>query len=297
MKPAHTILMLLLAALLLSGCVNPFDPDPPKPPTLDPADPPEAKTLRELDPPAALAADKRLMYMVHLQMVVIEMPANVASGGEALWSHFDEEQLLANAAAMSLNGVRIGIASADEWTTIQKQLQSMAGMEKKSLALQTYSSMPNPISLKPNCATQTIFTYFANRTLRGEDYPPGDNILSISCSVNPNDRQAIHLSALPQIRSTKKEATIIKPRGQAKIVYKSKYFPFEPLLFQMKIRSGDFLLIGPGREARRPSSVGKHFFTIRKKGMPYETMLLIRPRIYRISVPSRSGPTPPPVAK
>jgi hypothetical protein len=298
MKTTHTILMLLLAAMLIGGCDNPFISTPP--PVPDPpesADPPEARTLRELDPPPAIAVDKRLMYMVHLQMTIIEVPANVASGGEALWSHFNEEPLLRKAASMSLNGMRIGLASADDWETIKKQLESMSGLEKKTLALQTYSAIPNQITLKPCCPTQTIFTYFTNRSLRGEDYPPGDNILSISCSVNPNDRQTIHFSALPQIRSTKRKGHIVKNHGQPKIVYKAKYFPFDPLLFQAKIRSGDFLLIGPGREARRPSSVGKHFFTVRKKGMPYETMLLIRPRIYKIKVPIRRGPATPPLPR
>ncbi len=294
MKTTRTILMLLLGSMLLAGCQGCDDPFAPKPPEPKPPIDPEVRTLRQLDPPPALAADKRLMYMVHLQMTVIEMPANVASGGEALWSHFNEEPLLSKAAAMSLNGMRIGLASADDWATIKKQLESMTGMEQKTLALQSYSSMPNPITLKPRCPTQTIFTYFANGNLRGEDYPPGDNILTISSSVNPNDRESIHFSALPQIRSTKKEASIVKTHGRPQMVYKPKYFPFEPLLFQTKIRSGDFLLIGPGREARRPSSVGNRFLTIRKKGMPYETMLLIRPRIYRIEVPTRPGPAPAP---
>ncbi|MBT3278396.1 MAG: hypothetical protein HN909_03445 [Phycisphaerales bacterium] len=296
MKFTQRILTLLLA-VGLAGCPDdwrpPWEPQP-KPPTPGPKDP-DVKFLRDLDPPKAIVNDPRLRYMVHMQIVIIEMPANVASGGEALWSHFDETDFLAAGATLSRNGMRIGKASAENWSAILKQLEAMKGMEKKVFNLQIHSAMPAPVTIKADNQTQTIFTYRNDQTLRGEDYPPGDNIFTTSCSLDPNDRTTIHLDFLPQIRSTRTEVVFVTDHGAPRQVSQHKYFPFLPLLTQTKIPSGDFLLVGPGLDARRPTSIGNHFFTMQKKGMPYETMLLIRPRVYRLptKTPKATGPISP----
>jgi hypothetical protein len=119
-------------------------------------------------------------------------------------------------------------------------------------------------------------------TLWGADYPPGDNILAISCTLDENDRTRLILSAVPQIRTTKRFTRYVREYGNPRALALPKLYSFQDLRFQLGLKSGEFLVIGPGIESRRVTSLAHRFLTKTAAGIEYETVLLLRPQIYRI---------------
>ena len=48
-------------------------------------------------------------------------------------------------------------------------------------------------------------------------------------------------------------------------------------MFQMPMKPGEFLVIGPGSASLRPHSVGRHFFIDKKQGIDFEIVLVLTP--------------------
>ncbi|MCD4824842.1 MAG: hypothetical protein K8S55_09545, partial [Phycisphaerae bacterium] len=177
---------MIVGVILLGGCTpttmrtsspgsSPESTSPARLPDGSPSAGPNAKTDS--------ARPARSINMIRLQLVTIEVPTGIASGTEELWSYLDEEPIALRSTVLGLNGFRVGIGRSDSWEDVKRVLKKMTGREQKITNLQIFSGKPNPIVLKTNQPIQTIFTYFEDQSLSGSDYPAGDNILAISCSV------------------------------------------------------------------------------------------------------------------
>ncbi len=276
--------VLTVMMLVLPGC-------PPTQPTVKTtAQPAPFKPADDKDIPPALRNriadpdDPDVIHMILLQLVTVQVPTGVASGSEELWSYLDEEPVSLRSTVLGLNGFRMGVGRSDVWKDLQRVLKKMTGQEQKTTHVQIFPGQVAPIVLKRKQPIQTIFTYFNDQTLSGSDYPPGDNLLTLTCGIDENHSDRILLTAVPQIRSTKKVGQISADHGAPKIAYRPKLYTLRPLTFQLTVGHNDFLIIGPGIEARRPSSIGHHFLSRTKAGMDYETVLVLRPRIFRLKL-------------
>ena len=63
-------------------------------------------------------------------------------------------------------------------------------------------------------------------------------------------------------------------------------FSLTPLTFQVSVPSKDFLVIGPGPECGRRSSVGHHFLVSDRDGVEFETLLVLKPEAFAAPVGS-----------
>jgi len=277
--------VVLLCAAGAGGCPNardmtaatgdvPGTPGMPAPAAPDAEAPPE-------DPP-------RMLFLVRSRLATIQLPLGTVSASEDLWSYLDEEPVTAvRSAALGRNGIRVGIGRAQDWPGIEEQLRRLTGQGVRQVALQTLPNDPQPIVLRTGQPAQTIFLSRDDGTLAGADYPPGDNVLTLSFGLDDRDLSRVLVNGLFQIRSSRRHPEIVKNGGTYQFRQEPRRFPLGPLAFQAPVDAGDFLVIGPNAAARRPTSAGRHFLLRCKEGMHYETLLILFPEARRIRLDAR----------
>lgn len=264
-------LVLLAGSFAAAGCPSTDS---------DPAQPTFGMMPRNTD---TAAPNKQLM--VHFRMATVLLPAGTASGSEDLWSYVDEEALGAEtAAALGRNGMRIGVGRMSNWPDVADVLKRMTG---RQVAMSHMPALPGstiPVRLKERQPVQTIFVSLDDLSLSGEDYPPGSNILGINCRIDPNNRDSLLVTGVPQIESTRVRPKYVRDRGLRRFVPLPDWFEFTPLRFRLRMDTGEFLVIGPGRRAQIPTSVGHHFLIRQREGIAFETVLVLMPRIVEATV-------------
>ena len=271
-------LILILGWFVLSGCTPPATDEGPS-------------TSAGLMPSAASSpfgdqsipgATSEAIPIIHIQIGIVEVPVGVASGSDELWSNLDEEPVSLQSSMLSRNGFRIGVGRGDTWEDMKRTLQKMTGRQFRSLTTQAFSGDSVSVELKMKQPTQRIFTTFEDRTLSGAEYPPGDNLLTLSCTLDENDLSKVLLTAVPQIRSIKRVPQFVQAQGVPRLVSNPVLFTFSPLTFQLTVPRNNFLITAPGIESRRTTSVGYHFLTNERKGMRHEMVLVLRPMVDRL---------------
>ena len=233
-------------------------------------------------------------YIVQIQMAVVNVPLSVASEGEDLWSNLDEEPVSMQSTALGLNGIRVGVGKNEAWEDVVKSLKKMAGQNVKINTLTMPVGSPSQMIIKRQQPAQKIFLFDNNRQLIGKDFPPSSDMLCMHCAINNEDVSKIIFSVVPQMITTKKYLRFEEIGGDMRSIREPLIFTFNPLMMQMKIKRGDFIIIGPGTESRSTSTLGHHFFSTKMKGMKFETIIILRPAVFRIDIRKRRlvGPKP-----
>ncbi len=223
-------------------------------------------------------------FVTTLRMVVVQVPAGMISGSEDIWSYVDEEPVAAGrSAVLGRNGLRIGVGRRGGWDDVVKVLRKMTGRALSESSSASVPGSPQHIVLKEQQPAQTIFISNVDQTVSGSDYPAGDAVLSLACSLSEDDPNSMILTGLPQIRSTARRPQIIRDEAGLRMLDLPTMHPFTPLAFQMTIQRNDFLVIGPGVESRRKSSIGNIFMVRQKEGIEFETLLVIMPEVTRVT--------------
>ena len=78
----------------------------------------------------------------------------------------------------------------------------MTGRKLHESAVIAIPGRPVSIVLKRGLPQQTMFLFRPDRTLSGLDYPPGDNLLTIACTLDEDDQSKVLITGLPQVRTT-----------------------------------------------------------------------------------------------
>jgi len=233
---------------------------------------------------------KRYVLLVRIRLVTIEVPMGTVSGSETVWNYLDEESIgRKKLVTLSRNGLRIGVGRRDNWADLAKILERMTGRPLGKTVMMVPPREPVSCVVKKRQGVQTIFVFHDDRTCSGADYPPGENLLTVMCTFNPEEPKELIITGLPQIRTTQHRARIIRARNSLTIVERPTLFNFDSLAFQVRLTGGDFLVIGPGTQAGRPSSLAHHFLIKRRKGVQFETVLVLIPEVVAVPVQERAA--------
>ena len=226
------------------------------------------------------------VFLLEVRTISVEVPVGIASGSEKMWSYLDEERSQAvRSATMAQNGVRLGVAPQSVGPDLVNVLQEMTG---RTLVVRTElipPGTPLAITLQKDQDLQKIFVFARDRTLSGQTYPPGDNLLILSISLNEMDYSKLIVTGVPQIRGREKLPLVRDEPGVGPtLVYESKKFTLDACTFQLTLANGEILVVGPGAESRQPYSVGRNFLVHEKDGLECETILVIVPTIRKVQV-------------
>jgi len=224
-------------------------------------------------------------WAVRLRMFSIEVPVGMSSRSELIWSHLDEEPIQAGrTGVLAANGFRVGTAGRQAWPQLANILSEMTGQQLNELILTFPPGKVIPVTLKQDQPSRTIFIYYQDRTADGQDYPPGDNLLAIAVTINHDDPSKVVLTATPQIRLTEPEVTIVKsPYGAYSKKTEQPIISFRSLTFQITLPSQDIIVIGPGAESSRTTSVAYNFLVSGKQGIEFERILVLVPETWALT--------------
>ena len=226
-------------------------------------------------------APDRYAFAIRLNMYRVEVPVGMVSHSERLWRYLDEEITdLPTISALHRNGFRVGLAKLNDWPPVGGLLREMAGRALVRTSGLTWPGRPRPVMLKEHQGSQRMFTFAGDGTLQGRDYPPGDNLLMITCHLNTDDPSEVILQVVPMVRSARKMAHW----DNTDLGYKRRWapvtLPVEELEFTVKVPQGHYLLIGPGTAVTRSISPGCRFLVTQKGGHRRETVLVIIPEVF-----------------
>ena len=272
--------LLLAAAAAPVGCLP--QPDTPGKPNGTSSQLVQAKMpgRENADPNGEGAKPRRFRLIVTVELTTVEVPVGTASGSEEVWSYLDEEPIrVLRSANLGRNGLRVGLGLKGSRPDLARVLKRMTGRSPKRQMAAAGPGDPLPIVLKERQDTRTIFTFHDDRTLSGRDYPGGDYLLAVVCTLDEDDSSRILLTAMPQIRTTKRHAGFQIGEKGPTMVIRPQVFDFTPLTFQLDVPAEGYLVIGPGVNARNPMSVGHHFLIRKKEGMEFETLLVLSPKV------------------
>jgi len=276
---AYAFPVLVVAATLLAGCpLNPGGLEDSND-SAAPSPQPKMPGWEEADPNAAGKA-RRYRLIVTVRLTTVEVPVGTASGSEEIWSYLDEEPVrTVGSGSLGRNGLRVGLGRTGSWPDLARVLKRMTGRSPRQQLVAATPGDPLPVVLKERQDVGTIFTFHDDRTLTGRDYPPGDYVLAMACTLNEDDLSRILITAVPQVRTTRRQPGFeMGVKGPA-MTLRAEVFNFTPLTFQLEVPAKGFLVVGPGANARNPSSVGHHFLVRKKEGMEFETLLVLHPEV------------------
>jgi hypothetical protein len=228
----------------------------------------------------AEAKANQFKLVIRIRMATIEVPVGTASGSEEIWSYLDEEPIsTVRSVSLGRNGIRVGLGRQDAWPDLAAVFKRMTGRVPGQSVMAAMPNDPLQITLQQRRGEATIFTFRDDRTLRGQDYPVGDYLLTIACTLDEDDLSKVMMTALPQVRSSARTTRFeLSPSGP-QMVTKPELFSLSDLTFQLMIPPKGFLLIGPGANARNLSTVGHHFLTHTREGVEFETLVVLMPEV------------------
>ncbi|HNX26362.1 MAG TPA: hypothetical protein PKK48_03055 [Phycisphaerae bacterium] len=225
---------------------------------------------------------RREFKVIRLEVNSIELPAGTAGRLEKFWTFLDEEPVSLHSTVLGMNGFRVGVGRNCDWAEVESLLARQGGLSFQKKIIETRLGYPAHLEMKTGQPVQNIFIFSDAQTLRGEHFPPGDNLLTLSTFLDEETNRDIIIVAVPQIRSTVRHFGIETDNDDPRIVYKSQFYPLDEMAFRVKMPTDDFLVIGPGSQASRPNSVANHFLTCTKQGMDYDRIFVIRPYVIRV---------------
>ncbi|MFP4354032.1 MAG: hypothetical protein ACLFUJ_02825 [Phycisphaerae bacterium] len=218
---------------------------------------------------------------IRLRLYTIEVPIGLASATEEIWSYLDEEAVGARThVALGLNGMRVGLGRGQDWPELAGILQKLTGRKIRDGATHLLPGNTTSISMKRDVPVQPLFFYRPDRTLTGQVYPDGEFLLSVSCGLNPEDTSQLLFTAMPHLRTVIDRPRYINRNGAVSVIRGPQFIEFRDLLFQLSVPSESYVVIGPGRESRRKTSMGHCLLVHYRKGIPFETVLVIVPEAF-----------------
>jgi len=223
----------------------------------------------------------RCLLAIRLSLFHVKVPIGMVSHSENLWRHLDEEIVAPETlSTLHRNGFRIGRAKVEDWPAVAKMLREMAGQTLIQTDHPTWPGQSVTVVLKENQDVQRIFTFTDKGRLGGLDYPPGDNILMLTCQLNMDEPSEVIVQAVPLVRSIRRINRWEKTDNGYKLSRQPVIMPVEPLEFTAKLPQGHYLVIGPGMAAMRTTSPGGRFLVSKKDGLRYETLLVVVPEVF-----------------
>jgi len=254
-------LSLVMPAWLLGGCTR--------------EDYPRSDELFSRSP---IKHDDRLT-MVRLNMSVVEVPLGWARDSAILWSLVNTDvTAMDEAVSLAANGIRVGVGKKEDFHAIEDVLVDLSAQQYVPRTVPGVPGAPVPIIIQQHQEPRTIFLVHSDNTISGLDYPPGNYILSMLFTLDPDGR-TMTVTTVPQVESFHRRPVIEDEGNSAAIVRRADIYTLYPMTFQMRLVEGDFIVIGASEHADRPTSIGQAFLIRNRAGVPVETLLLITPEI------------------
>lgn len=263
----------------------------------DPADAPTPARTETAVPAAAVGSatgnsyeDLRLpqepiRLKISFHIVRIWAKQGVFSQSNIVWNYLDEEVLTAeHSAHLQRNGLRVARGQVATWPAIKDLLdRETTATSSQEIIVAPPAPLEIEASVEPR--DQVLFIVGPDRRLKGGDFISSTNLLRVEYAMALDDWQSLELEVMPEIRLPLfRRPRTLTPEGWV-------YHPLEQpgailheLAFRMKIAPGEFLLVGPSRQAHTGHYAGSLLLCEETDEGRIESIYVITPRVERTGV-------------
>jgi hypothetical protein len=227
------------------------------------------------DPQPAPAA------MVRLTIFLLDLPPHSVSDNSDFWKRVDEQAVgAANSDRLLRNGIRCGVVPQTESAYFSQFFDSQPHKLSTS-RVDGVSAETFPLQMEKQFDHQDLFFFNTSNELEGRTYDRGSNQLMLSFGLAPRDSNAVRLTLCPVVRSEKTQMTFTPLNQEFESTVNSEDHLYD-LGLTADVSDGSFLVIAPGPDADRSSSMGNRFLTKSDGTEKKEQVIVIVPTILQL---------------
>lgn len=241
----HWLLNCLLAVMvILSGCTDPVQP---------PAGNSRTKIkLKDISP----STKQSLPPDINFQFITFQMPADEFPLLQQAFNSLRKTNFLfSDYFAFEANGFAAGFGRNQMWTPVASTLQQAETKRISTNNLIIYDDTPFDIFVSEILEEKTVFHSGADNSVIGTSLADGVLAWRISARHAPILKSVANVGIQP-IFSSGFNSQISRLTG----VKKTEQVVFEPMSFELKMRAGDFVLLGPGKYEKDELTLSSLFF-------------------------------------
>jgi hypothetical protein len=286
------LLLLLLASLPGCGKAPPAN----NPGNLGAATQPGGPPPATFDPVETFMANPSRVF--YLDVYQVAVPFGAVSRNTDFWRHVDEE--LIDPASKDLllkNGVRTGIAPADDWDFFRGTIEQHPHFSRSGSAVATGIGTIE-LPMRQNVTEQTIWFLADGEPPRGRTYERCMDLIGVTFSPDPRKLGEMRISFSPTVRSTRTRMELTARGDEYTLVEVTPEYLYEMNL-RVNIPKGRFLVVGLAPEGKWETTLGHQFLTLDGGAEMKEQLLIFVPRIplrkppaATQSVPNLNAPKP-----
>jgi hypothetical protein len=266
--------VILLSAAVLCGCRA--HPDSTTQPTT------QQFTLTANPPVAADPRDPKPTWqaLIHLDIYQFDLPLGQISKNEVFWKQVDETRLGADLShRLYDNGLRCGIVPKSQWSFFRDLVddkthppvhQTIDGFRSDAVQLQFSRQVD----------AEDIFFFNTAGEAEGHTYKKCVNVVALSFEPVPRQPGVVHIALCPTIKQ-QADRVVYTPLDHE---FESSYSKVDRLYeaaLHADVPDDSFLIVSPGAQASRTTSIGGSFFIKNDTTEQFEEVLLIVPTLFQ----------------
>ena len=219
--------------------------------------------------------------MVHLDIYLLDMPAGSVSTNSDFWKRVDEDAVgTANEDRQKRNGIRCGIVPRSQSLYFSQFFDHQPHQARRSTVdgLQTQTI---ELEMDKQFDQQDLFFFNADNQLEGRSYDNGTNQLALTFGPTPRDPGAVRVTVCPVVRSEKTQMRFTPLNQEYRTPFQDVDRIYD-LGLTADIPGDSFMIIAPGGDSSRQSSIGGRFFIKLEKTEKLEQVIVIVPTFLRL---------------
>lgn len=273
-QPAQLV-MVICVLLLLAGCGAQQVSEPPTAGNGGTATMSMSQAARAddpRDPPPPL----NIVFQVDVYQVAV--PFGTFSGNEQFWRRINEQCVdVATYDLLYRNGIRVGEAPVAELQTFRKYISEVLPAQKITVTATEVKNVE--IEMKKDLPEQVIFHFDSSNRPVGYSFDRCENYMTISFQPTPRKPGYLRMTLCPMVRSQRRVLQFSPNNEEREFAFTSPERFYE-LNMRVDIPRDGFLVVTASADAKRPTSIGRAFFTVDGPAERMEQVLLVIPKPY-----------------
>ena len=217
--------------------------------------------------------------VVRLDVFLLDLPAGTVSTDEAFWRSADESAVGGPAAcdALARNGVRAGVVPRDRSAFFSQYFNDHPKRGRRtSYSTGQYGTVD--LDLNQHFAAEDLFVFDPAGRLSGRTYEDGTNSVAMTFEPEPRAADAVRVTLCPTVRSDRRQAryTALNEPTDAAVTTTDRVYD---LSLSVALRNTQFLIVAPGPEAGRRTSVGNRFLLLGDAAARLERVIVVVPTV------------------
>lgn len=224
-----------------------------------------------------------------LDVYHLTVPFGAVSRNDEFWKHVDEQKLdVATYDLLLKNGVRVGLGRDAEWAYFKGLLGQYPSARQQQVRTEPGKVGHFELTMRDRVPYQNLFWLDDRNGLIARTFEKCDNLLAVSFEASTHRPGEAIVKVCPLVRGLRREFHVSVMNNEEIEIDQKHPEQLYDLRLESVIPLGDFLIIGPSKEAKLPTSIGNTFLVSEGRTEPIEHVLVIVPRVYRLDDPGVS---------